>query len=180
MKLNEIMNREVIQASPEETISDAARRMREKVVGCLVVTVGATVKGIITDRDLLVCLSHGHDPYRCNIAEHMHRPVIVLGPDEDHATAATVMRRRRIKRLPIAESGRLLGIVSLSDLAALAEKTGEELRAALDFFASVVGAHSAQSSGLRPSPAAVVQDAAALQPEAGENRSEMIDVGGPG
>ena len=105
MKLKEIMVKSVIQAAPEETIGVAAKRMRESAVGCLVVTVAGAVKGIITDRDLLACLAQGHDPYLCKISTHMQRPVHVLRPEEDHATAAEVMRARRIKRLPIAQNG---------------------------------------------------------------------------
>ena len=52
-------------------------------------------------------------------AKSPRRPVRVLRPDEDHAIAAEAMRERRIKRLPIAHNGKVLGIVSLSDLAGL-------------------------------------------------------------
>ena len=127
MKLEDIMVAAVIQASPEETIGAAAKRMWEKSVGCLVVCLDGAVKGMITDRDLLACLDEGHDPYRCKIAAHMSHPVVVLEPGENHVTAADVMRRRQIKRLPIARKGKLAGIVSLSDLAAVAEEEVEKL-----------------------------------------------------
>ena len=109
------------------------------------VTVAGAVKGIITDRDLLACLAQGHDPYLCKITTHMQRPVHVLRPDEDHATAADVMRARRIKRLPIAQNGKLLGIVSLSDLAAIAGAEAERLRTALRFFTAVVRTQASQN-----------------------------------
>ncbi len=135
MKLREIMLRYVVQADPDETIAVAAQRVREKAVGCLVVAGG--VKVIIADRDLLACLAGAHDPYRCRIATHMRRPVHVLRPDEDHPIAAEVMCERRIKRLPIALNGKLLGIVSLSDLAAIAGGEAEGLRTALRFFTAI-------------------------------------------
>jgi signal-transduction protein with cAMP-binding, CBS, and nucleotidyltransferase domain len=183
MKLEAIMVGEVIQASPEECIAAAAKRMRERGVGCLVATVNGAVKGIVTDRDLLACLAESHDPYRCQVALHMRRPVFVLRPEEDHVTAAKVLRRRRIKRLPVAKNGRLLGIVSLSDLAALANEEAGKLQASLDFFADVVNAQAAQSSAVRPSPTAAAapvapQGAAAM--EADFDASELIDAGGPG
>jgi CBS domain-containing protein len=127
MKVEEIMIANVIQASPEESVGTAAKRMREKSVGCLVVSSDGAVKGIITDRDLLACLELGHDPYRCKIAVHMSHPVIVLQPEEDHVTAGEVMRKRRIKRLPIAKRGNVVGIVSMSDLAAVADDEVEKL-----------------------------------------------------
>jgi CBS domain-containing protein len=180
MKLQEIMVKEVIQALPDETIAGAAQRMDERGVGCLVVTVEGAVKGIITDRDLLACLGQAHDPYRCKISAHMRRPVIVLRPEEDHATAAEVMRAKRIKRLPIASSGKLLGIVSLSDLAVIANEEATRLGSSLSFFTSVVRAQSSQhnlpQTPIRQPPAA----AAAVELANNNTRGAMLDVGGPG
>jgi signal-transduction protein with cAMP-binding, CBS, and nucleotidyltransferase domain len=159
----------------------AAKRMSESAVGCLVVTVGDAVKGIITDRDLLTCLSQRHDPHLCAVSAHMRHPVMVLRPDEKARTAAAVMRARRIKRLPVAKNGKLLGIVSLSDLAALASEEAKKLGSSLDFFSDVVRAQSAQhnlpkhTASVKPAPAVPASDC-----DDGTNRSEMIDVGGPG
>lgn len=178
MKLQEIMVREVVQAAPDETIGTAAKRMRESAVGCLVVTSSGAVKGIVTDRDLLACLAAAHDPYHCTISTHMHRPVHVLRPDEDHTTAAAVMHERRIKRLPIAQQGKLQGIVSLSDLAAIAGGEADKLRQALRFFTSVVRTQATQSEPTRE---------ASLMGVAGvpivpfrEDDREVLDTGGPG
>jgi CBS domain-containing protein len=146
MKLRERMIETVVQAAPDETVAIAARRMREKAVGCLVVTSAGAVKGIVSDRDLLACLAAEHDPYQCKVDAHMSRPVIVLKPEEDVATASEVMRAKRIKRLPIANNGLLMGIVSLSDLAAIASAEADKLRPALDFFTAVVRAQSSQSN----------------------------------
>ncbi len=146
MKLQEIMKAEVIQISPAECIGEAGKRMREKSVGCLVATIDGGIKGIITDRDLLACIGQSHDPYRCNVADHMSRPVIVLGPEEDHLTAANVMCKKQIKRLPIAKDGKLLGIISLSDLAALAEDDLERLESASLFVAKLIKTQGAQKN----------------------------------
>jgi CBS domain-containing protein len=176
MKLREIMIGEVIQTSPGESTSDAAKQMRDKSVGCLVVTVGGAVKGIITHRDLLNCLAQAHDPYRCTVSAHMHRPVFVLRPEEDHVIAAKVLYRRKIKRLPVAENGRLLGIISLSDLAALAEKVAGKLEGPLNFFADVVRAQSAQSNAFPP-PAVKAKGALSIEAEA--DASDLLDAGDP-
>jgi CBS domain-containing protein len=178
MKLQEIMVQDVLQAAPDETIGVAAKRMRESAVGCLVITVAGAVKGIITDRDLLACLAAEHDPYRCPIATHMRRPVHVLRPDEDHTSAASVMRDRRIKRLPIVQNGKLLGIVSLSDLSAIAGGEAEQLRAALRFFTTVVRTQASQSEPTREASLA----ARAVSPPVplGNEDREVLDTGGPG
>ena len=178
MKLQEIMVRDVIQAAPDETIGVAGKRMRESAVGCLVITVAGAVKGIITDRDLLACLAQAHDPYRCKISAHMHRPVHVLRPEEDHATAAEVMQQRSVKRLPIAQNGKLLGIVSLSDLALIASVEAAKLRASLSFFTAVVRSQASQwqprcDVSAEPHPAAP-------SGEIIDDRRELLDNGGPG
>lgn len=145
MKVEEIMIREVVQSSPENSITEAAKLMRDQGVGCLVITADGTIKGLITDRDLLGCIAAGHNPSECKISAHMSRPVAVIKPEEDYLTAADVMRRRRIKRLPIAKQGKLLGIVSLSDLAKLAVTDLGQIESSLRLVSSFLGAVEIQS-----------------------------------
>jgi signal-transduction protein with cAMP-binding, CBS, and nucleotidyltransferase domain len=142
MRLRELMVTEVIQIAPDDSIARAAKRMRERAVGCLVATADVTIKGILTDRDLLGCIGQGHDPNQCKVSSHMSRPVIVLPPEENLLTGADVMRRRRIKRLPIAEAGKLLGIVSLSDLASFA---ASELNTSTAFLSALISTQGAQA-----------------------------------
>ena len=177
MKLQEIMVKDVIQARPEETIGLAAKRMHDSAVGCLVVTVSGVVKGIITDRDLLACMAQGHDPYQCKILTHMHRPVHVLRPDEDHITAAEVMRERHIKRVPIAHNGNLVGVVSLSDLAMIAGVEAEKLQSALGFFTSIVRTQASQSEPSRE--ASLAYRTPSSPAESTNDDREISDIGGP-
>ncbi|MGE5217314.1 MAG: CBS domain-containing protein [Chloroflexota bacterium] len=178
MKVADMMIKEVVQAAPEESIGEAAKRMRDQAVGCLIVTVGSAVKGIITDRDLLTCLAEGHDPYCCAISRHMNRPVVVIGPEEDHVTAASVLCRKRIKRLPVAKDGKLLGIISLSDLAKVAGEEAQKLGLPLAFLSAVVQAQSSHTPALLFRLASVA--AAPSMSTADRNNSELLDVGGPG
>ena len=179
MKLQEIMVRDVVQATPDESIGVAGKRMRESAVGCLVVTVAGAVKGIITDRDLLACLAQAHDPYRCRISKHMHRPVHVLHPEQDHVTAAAVMHDKRVKRLPIAQNGKLLGIVSLSDLALIASIDALQLRASLNFFSAVVRTQAAQKEPGRQAEEAAPQRAGSTI-SATNNGRQPLATGGLG
>jgi CBS domain-containing protein len=180
MKLADVMVKEVIQASPEDSVAQAAKRMREGAVGCLIVTVGGAVKGIITDRDLLACLAHEHDPYRCAISRHMNRPVVVVGPDEDHTTAVSILCRKRIKRLPIAKDGKLLGIVSLSDLAMLADEEVKKIGSSLSYFSAMVKAQSSQwHAPLAPARSASVEAVPSVSTESNKN-NESLEAGGPG
>lgn len=180
MKLQEMMVREVVQAAADDTVALAAKRMREQGVGCLVITAGESVKGIVTDRDLLTCLAQDHNPYQCPLSAHMHRPVIVLRPEEDHLTAANVMHEKRIKRLPVAKDGKLLGIVSLSDLAAIASKEAEALRGSLNFFTKVVRSQSSQASEARAAELAKPRQNTEPQEVEDNLRIAALEAGGPG
>ena len=131
MKLKDIMIADVQQVSPDATMSQTAAIMLRQAVGCVVVTRNGAIKGILTDRDLLHCMNQHHDPYQCAAAVHMTHPVIVLPPDEDHLSAVDVMQNKRIKRLPIAQGGKLVGIVSMSDLTLIAEGASWTLIAGL-------------------------------------------------
>jgi signal-transduction protein with cAMP-binding, CBS, and nucleotidyltransferase domain len=144
------------------------------------VTSKDSVKGIINDRDLLACFAESHDPHTCRVSAHMRRPVIVLGPDEEVATAAEVMRRRRIKRLPVVQNGRVVGIVSLSDIAALAADEAGKLASSLNFFTAIVGAQAAQHSLPKPEPVRDPASIAVTDATNGNGRDEMLDIGGPG
>ena len=148
MKLEEIMVTNVIQIGPDEAMSRAAALMKEQAVGCLIVTVDGAVKGIITDRDLLGCMQRSHDPGQCKVGVHMSRPVIVLKPEADPVCATDVMQRRRIKRVPIVRDGKLVGMVSLSDLAALAEA---EMHKVWSSWSAIAGIMRAQAVQVRAS-----------------------------
>ena len=180
MKLADMMVKKVVQAAPEESVGEAAKRMLERAVGCLIITVGGAVKGIITDRDLLVCLAQGHDPYHCKISRHMHRPVVVIGPDEDHLTAARVLCRKRVKRLPIAKDGKLLGIVSLSDLAKVAGEESKKLASSWIYFNAVVQAQSSQWHAPVPPPRSANAAATPSMSTDNDTRDQFFEVGRPG
>jgi signal-transduction protein with cAMP-binding, CBS, and nucleotidyltransferase domain len=116
MKLEEIMVKDVATIAPDDAVFTAAQRMLERSVGSLIVETDGVLKGIITDRDLLSCIGNGHDANRCKVSAHMSRPVVTERPDEDLLVAAEVMMRRGIKRLPVTRDGRVVGIVSFSDI----------------------------------------------------------------
>ena len=118
MQIKEIMARQVITIRPEETVAAAARRMAQASIGCLVVANAGAVKGIITDRDLAVrCIAEGDDPRQCTVAQHMTTALVTASPTMDVLDAAHLLVQRRVKRLPVVEEERLVGLVSLSDIA---------------------------------------------------------------
>ena len=163
---------------PKDSLKRVIELLRRRDIRAVPVVEDGKLIGIVTDRDLLACLANAHDPYRCKISLHMHRPVHVLRPDEDHGTAANVMHEKRIKRLPIAENGKLLGVVSLSDLALIASVEADELRASLSFFTAVVRAQASQRHAARD--ASVAGRPTSPRAEFMNDEREMPDAGGPG
>ena len=117
MELGELMVKNVVTASKQDSMAAAAKRMRDARVGCLVVADGPAVQGIITDRDLIVrCVAGGHKAEECRISEHMSSPVMTAGPSMDILEAAHLLTEKQVKRLPVVEEGRLVGLVSVSDI----------------------------------------------------------------
>ncbi len=117
MQLKEVMKTEVVTVGRNETVTDAAKRMREANIGCLVIMDGDSLLGIVTDRDLLIgCLGAGHDPSARQVSDYMSSPVITESPATEIQIAAHMMVSRKIKRLPLVEDGKLVGLVSFSDL----------------------------------------------------------------
>ena len=116
-KVNEIMAEDVVTADPEMPITEAAKLMIKEDVGCLVVMKENKIGGIVTDRDLLACAAQGHNMQKCSISNHMSSPVVAVPPDTLLINLAKVMAASQIKRVPITEAGKLVGIISFSDIA---------------------------------------------------------------
>ena len=116
-KVNDIMAEDVVTADPEMVITEAAKLMLKEDVGCLVVMKENKIGGIVTDRDLLACAAQGHNMQKCIISNHMSSPVVAVPPDTLLINLAKVMAASQIKRVPITESGKLVGIISFSDIA---------------------------------------------------------------
>ena len=117
MQLRNIVRGRVITIDENDTVIEAAKRMKEANIGCLVVT-GSTIAGIVTDRDLTVrCLAEAHHSAECTVSRHMSSPAITVAPTMDVLDAAHLMTERQVKRLPLVENGQLVGLVSFSDVA---------------------------------------------------------------
>jgi CBS domain-containing protein len=122
MNLSELCNRNPVVAYPDTSVPQAARLMRERHVGSLVIVrdrLGERYPlGILTDRDVVVAtVAKELDPRSLTAGEIMTRELVTLRQSASVADALGVMRERGIRRLPIiAETGVLVGIVTLDDL----------------------------------------------------------------
>jgi len=121
MKIEEVMIKNVVALQEDVTAYDAVKLMNEKKIGCLVVLQYGQVVGILTERDLLErVLEKCKNPKETKITEIMTKRVIVGKPDMQLDEAAQLMFERKVKKLPIVEGNRLVGLVTLTDLARIA------------------------------------------------------------
>jgi CBS domain-containing protein len=116
--LREIMTQKPVTVQASDTVVAAARSMRDGNIGDVVVVENDQIQGILTDRDIVVrALAEGRDPARTTVGEICSRELTILSPDDAIGAAEKTMRDRAIRRLPVVEGGRPVGIVSLGDLA---------------------------------------------------------------
>jgi CBS domain-containing protein len=123
MRVAEIMTREVQTISSSDTIQKAAMAMDNLNVGALPVCDGEELRGVITDRDITVrATAAGLSPVDIKVGDIMSEDVDYVFEDDDVSKAATKMKERQIRRLPVInQSKRLVGFISLGDLATKAD-----------------------------------------------------------
>ena len=132
MEVKQVMNREVIAVSPEEPVSVAARLMTRHNVGALPVRDrDGSLCGILTDRDVVTrCVALERPLQETSVARVMTARVATVPPTASLDQAAALLSREQVRRLPVVEGRRLVGMVTLSDLSrqAPAQDTADVLR----------------------------------------------------
>ena len=118
-RLSDIMTPAPVVVRPETTVLDAASLMKRLDVGSLPVCDGRKLKGLVTDRDLVVrAIADGRDPHSVSVRDVMTSSVIYAFSDDSVQKGTGLMREHRIRRLPIVDRDKnLVGIVSLGDVA---------------------------------------------------------------
>lgn len=117
VETHDIMVKKVITTKQEATIEDAIKLMNKYEIGCLVVVENGKPVGIITERDLLKrVLAKSKELRNMKVMEIMSEPLISVEPNTEIEEAAKLMFQKKIKKLPIVEKGKLLGLVTLTDI----------------------------------------------------------------
>ncbi|MCD8368347.1 MAG: CBS domain-containing protein [Clostridiales bacterium] len=119
MKLQDIMTKTVVTITPEESASLAARLLTRHNLGALpVCSYDGRLLGIVTDRDIVTrCVAADQDPHRVPVQDIMSRELETIGPEDDPKVAARQMAAAQVRRLPVVQDGKVVGMVSLGDLA---------------------------------------------------------------
>lgn len=120
MQVREIMNANVVSITPEESAALAARLIARHNIGALpVCSHGGTLRGVVTDRDIVLrCIAPNEDPLTTPVSSIMSRCLVSISPDDDIRNATHLMSKEQVRRLPVVENGKLVGMLSLGDLAA--------------------------------------------------------------
>lgn len=117
--VRDVMTSNPVTVPADTPLSEVARLMRDRDIGTvIVVDSGGGLRGILTDRDLVVRgFAEGRDLGSTAAAELCSADLATLAPDDSVDRAIKLMRERAVRRLPVVENGRPVGIVSIGDLA---------------------------------------------------------------
>lgn len=127
MQIQNVMSTNVASVNTEDTVEVAARLLSRRNIGVLPVTgADGRLKGILTDRDIVLrCVAASFDPALTKVRQVMTANPITLRPEDEVESASALMAQRQIRRLPVTEDGKLVGMVSLGDLAVQPDYTTE-------------------------------------------------------
>jgi CBS domain-containing protein len=115
----DVMTRNPVVLDSEAPLADAARAMRDSDIGDVIVLEEGVVCGIATDRDIVVrAIADGKDPASTPIGDVCSRDLTTLASESPVDDAVKLMREKAVRRLPVLEGDRPVGVVSLGDLAA--------------------------------------------------------------
>jgi len=118
MEVEDIMVRKVITVDPNASVKEAARLMNRHEIGCLIVVGQGQVMGIMTERDLLKkVVELGKNPEKTKVHDIMSKRLVVGTPRMEIPDVVRLMLQKKIKKLPIVTEGKIIGLVTLTDIA---------------------------------------------------------------
>lgn len=127
-QIKDVMTPNPASCDPQATVVEAAKVMAREDVGPIPVVEGDRLVGLVTDRDLVVrVLAEGRDPEGTTVGEVASTDVVAVSPDDDLDQALRLLAEKQVRRLPVVEGERLVGIVAQADVARHGQdsKTGE-------------------------------------------------------
>ncbi len=133
MQVAEVMTRQLDQVSPDTSLQEMARMMRDDDIGVLPVTAEGRLVGIVTDRDMVTRgIADGHGPSEARARDVMSQRVLYCSPEHPLETVLASMAKAQIRRVPVLDAEKkLIGILSLGDCARVSDAalTGQALKA---------------------------------------------------
>jgi CBS domain-containing protein len=126
--IRDTMTTDPLSITPRDPVVEAARLMRDENIGSLPVTDGGRLVGMLTDRDIAVrVVAEGMSPDSTTVADVLSPDPVAARPDQDLDEALHLMAQHQVRRLPVVEDDRLVGILAQADVALeeKEKKTGE-------------------------------------------------------
>jgi len=119
MLISDMMSPNVVSITTEETAALAARLLYRHNIGALPVSgADGRLRGIVTDRDIVLrCVAAENDPSVTPVKEIMTKNVVSVSPNDDVRVATRIMAAEQVRRLPVISDGKVVGMISLGDLA---------------------------------------------------------------
>ena len=118
MKAKDIMTKNIAFLNPNATITQAAQLMQKYNIGSVPVCDQSGVVGIVTDRDIVVRnVAHGTNPQTMTVQDVMTSQITTTTPEADVNDLSRLMSQNQIRRIPVVENNKVVGIVSLGDIA---------------------------------------------------------------
>ncbi len=122
------MSHNVLTALRSTNVAKAAKMMAEVDVGSVIVIEDKKPVGIITERDVLMKVVSGDvKPSTVRVGKIMSAPLITISPDKDIVEAARIMAKNKIRRIPVVEGGKLVGIITSSDITSISPELAEKM-----------------------------------------------------
>lgn len=115
MKLNDIINKNLIVCDVDDNISSVSDKMRDNDIGFIPVVDNGHIVGVITDRDI-ACRIFSNNDVDCNIVNYMSRDIVSVDINDDILSVLNKMKKYRIKRILVSDCNKVVGVLSISDL----------------------------------------------------------------
>ena len=116
--IQDVMTRTTRTLAPDASVQEAARIMADDDIGAVIIVADEKVTGIVTDRDIVVrSIAAGRDPSEATVGEVATGDVVTVAPTDTVGTVVDLVRDKAIRRLPVVDNGKPVGIVSIGDLA---------------------------------------------------------------
>jgi CBS domain-containing protein len=117
-RVKDVMTAGPVVLDKDAPLVEAARLMRDQGIGDVIVVEGESAEGIVTDRDIVIRgVAEGADPSTTRLGQVISSELVAVAPDDPVERAIELMRERAVRRLPVVEGGKPVGVVSIGDLA---------------------------------------------------------------